>query len=112
MDALPAFEARRELEVGSEPALLPRDWEVEKVRASFSKGRVGLRRETHLLAAGPRLCASLWRRTDEGLCSFYLDRVLGSVRGEKTSLKDIVGGRRSVIYMRSEDASGSALCRG
>jgi hypothetical protein len=25
LDALPAFEARRELEVGSEPALLPRD---------------------------------------------------------------------------------------
>jgi hypothetical protein len=26
LDELPGFEARRELEVGSEPALLPRDW--------------------------------------------------------------------------------------
>jgi hypothetical protein len=65
-----------------------------------------------MLAAGPRLCAALWRRTDEGLCSFYLDRVLGGVRSEKTSLKDIVGRCRGLIYMRSEDTSGSALCRG
>jgi hypothetical protein len=30
LDELPGFEPRRELEMGSEPALLPRDCDVEK----------------------------------------------------------------------------------
>lgn len=31
-DELPVFEALRELEAGSEPALLPRDYDVDNVR--------------------------------------------------------------------------------
>ncbi len=37
LDELPAFEVRRELEVGSEPALLQRDYDVEKVRPGQSR---------------------------------------------------------------------------
>ena len=50
-----------------------------------------------MLATGPRLRAALWRRTNEGLCSFHLDCVLRCVGREKTSLEDIVGWRGEVI---------------
>jgi hypothetical protein len=92
-DELPVFEARREVEVGSEPALLQRDYDVEKVR----QAKAGLKRETHMLTAGPRLCAVFWRRTDEGLCSIDLDCVLRSVRSEQTSVEHIVRWSREVI---------------
>ena len=73
LDELLGFEARREVEVGSEPALLPRDCDVERK----SDQKSGLKkRETYMLATGPCLCVALWWRADQGLCSFHFDRVL------------------------------------